>query len=131
MAASLGLLMIYRFFTFHFEPLLHPVLAQLWAVCVLDTAASLNLPSTVDAFGGVMRQGHLFTLMLQRVERLRLPLHQPVLHHKLDPFCGVVGPGCTHTVPFSTAVVENGVLCFFEYTLGVKGLHCLAKHVDV
>ena len=131
MAASLGLLMVYRFFTFHSEPRLHPVLAQRWVGGVLVTAAPLNLPLAVDALGGVMLQGHLFALVLQRVERLRLPLHQPVLHHKLDPFGGAVGPGCTHAVPFGTAVVKHGVLCFLEYTLGVKGLHCLAQHVDV
>ena len=131
MAASLGLLMVHRFLTFHSEPRLHPVLAQRRVGGVLVTAALLNLPLAVDALGGVMLQGHLFVLVLQRVERLRLPLHQPVLHHKLDPFGGAVGPGCTHAVPFGTAVVKHGVLCFLEYTLSVKGLHCLAQHVNV
>lgn len=131
MAASLGLLMVHHFLTCHSEPRLHPVLAQRWAGGVLVTAALLNLPLAVDALGGVMLQGHLFTLVLQRVERLRLPLHQPVLHDKLDPLGGVVGPGCTHAVPFGAAVVKHDILSFFEYTLGVKGLHCLAQHVDV
>ena len=131
MAASLGLLMVYRFLTFHSEPRLHPVLAQRRVGGVLVTAALLDLPLAVDALGGVVLQGHLNVLVLQRVGRLRLPLHHSVLHHKLDPFGGAVGPGCTHAVPFGTAVVKHGVLCFLEYTLSVKGLHCLAQHVNV
>ena len=88
----------------HASPSLHPVLALLWVRCVLIKAALLDFPLAVDALGGVVPHRHLLLLVLSWVERLRLPLHQSVLRHELDPLSGSVGPAGTHAVVLLVAV---------------------------
>ena len=91
------------------QPRFHPALAQLRVGRVLCTAPALDLPLAVDALGGVVPHRHLLALVLAGVQRLRLPLHPPVLGHFLDPLGGVVGSGRPHAEPLLWAVALGDV----------------------
>ena len=73
-----------------------------------------------------MLHGHLLTLVLAGVQRLRHPLHKPVLRHELDPLSGPVGSCSTHAVHLLGAVAF-GDIGLLQDLVSVKLLRATAQ----
>ena len=75
-----------------------------------------------------MLQRHLLLLVLERVEWLELPLHEPVLRHELDKLGRPVGSSGAHRVSLLVGVANRDT-SLLEHLAIVVRLHALVKLV--
>ena len=89
---------------------LHPVLVLFGVHGVLVNTPQLHLPGLVLVLDAVAIESHLHLLVLEWIERLRRPLHVPVLGDELYPLGGCVGSCCAHAVVSSVTVPHGEAL---------------------
>ena len=76
-------------------PFYHPGFAMFLVVVILFHNTLTGFPLTITTLGSIVTPSGLFRLMLKRIRRPWLPLHDLVLSYKLNPFSRMVGSNGT------------------------------------